>query len=93
MKKILFISSVFLSILSSRVFSTHLPISSLAQIMRPNDSQGIALGLTGASYPEGLFSPYSNPAGLSFLSKFELAFSHIPSIKMGKKNIEINGIM
>jgi hypothetical protein len=55
-------------------------MSAVAQILRPNDSQGIALGLTGVSYREGLFSTYSNPAGLK-LNNFRFSFSHIPATK------------
>lgn len=54
-----------------------LPLSGVPQILRPNDPQSVALGLTGVSCREGLFSTYSNPAGLKF-DKFNLAFSHIP---------------
>jgi hypothetical protein len=54
-----------------------IPMSAVPQILRPNDAQGIALGLTGVSYREGLFSTYTNPAGLKF-EEAEFAFSHIP---------------
>jgi len=55
-----------------------IPMSAVAQILRPNDSQGIALGLTGVSYREGLASTCSNPAGLK-LDKATISFSHIPA--------------
>lgn len=54
-------------------------LSAAAQILRPNDAPGIALGLTGAAYREGLFSTYTNPAGLQ-CHDFNLSFSHIPGV-------------
>lgn len=53
-------------------------LSAIAQILRPNDAPGIALGLTGAAHRTGLFSTYSNPAGLQ-CEEFSLSFSHIPT--------------
>ncbi len=55
-----------------------LSLTELAQILRPNDAQGMALGLTGAAYREGLFSTYTNPAGLR-LDNLTVAYSHIPA--------------
>ena len=49
------------------------------QTTRSNDARGTALGLTGASYHEGLFSISSNPAGLSFLKRVSVGYSHSPS--------------
>jgi hypothetical protein len=86
MKKILFIIYLLLVVAGFRSQATAqslaavLPMSAVAQILRPNDSQGIALGLTGVSYREGLFSTYSNPAGLK-LDNFRFSFSHIPATK------------
>lgn len=56
-------------------------------MVRPNDTRGIALGLTGSSYNDGLFSIYTNPAGLSFINNYNLGYSHIPSTQMGSKGI------
>ncbi|MCK6562129.1 hypothetical protein HUU39_01310 [candidate division KSB1 bacterium] len=55
-----------------------LSLTDLAQILRPNDAQGMALGLTGAAYREGLFATYTNPAGLR-LDDLTVAYSHIPA--------------
>lgn len=63
---------------TDKSLATTIPLSAIAQILRPNDSQGIAMGLTGVSYREGLFSTYSNPAGLK-LDNFKFSFSHIPA--------------
>lgn len=46
--------------------------------VRLSSAQGTALGLTGVSYSEGLFAPALNPAGLVFLKRLELGFSHYP---------------
>ena len=46
---------------------------------RPNDSRGVALGLTGASYQEGVLAYDSNPAGLAFIKASQFAYSHYPS--------------
>ncbi|MBN2104647.1 hypothetical protein JW835_11460 [bacterium] len=54
-----------------------IPLSAVAQILRPNDPIGIALGLTGAAYREGLLSTYTNPAGMR-LYDIHVAYSHIP---------------
>lgn len=63
----------------------YIPTSAVAQIMRPSDAQGIALGLTGVSYRDGLFSTYSNPAGLKF-DYFKFSFSHVPASKYSYSN-------
>lgn len=63
------------------------PLSALAQVLRPNDAPGIALGLTGAAYRTGLFSIYTNPAGLQ-CEEFSLSFSHIPGVsRFGSANL------
>jgi len=50
------------------------------QTVRLSSAQGTAMGLTGAAYSEGLFSVAANPAGLAFLKKLELGFSHYPGV-------------
>ena len=49
--------------------------------IRPNDVRGTALGLTGSAYSEGMFSIYTNPAGLSFIGKTNICYSRYPSTK------------
>jgi hypothetical protein len=84
LKKILFLIYLLCGLVefkaqaTDKSLATTIPLSAIAQILRPNDSQGIAMGLTGVSYREGLFSTYSNPAGLK-LDNFKFSFSHIPA--------------
>lgn len=87
MKKILFLIYLLLGLVgfgsqaTAQSLAEILPMSAVAQILRPNDSQGIGLGLTGVAYREGLFSTYSNPAGLK-LDNLHFSFSHVPATKM-----------
>lgn len=46
---------------------------------RSVDPVSVALGLSGVAYGEGVFSPYSNPAGLAFIAKPTIAGSFYPS--------------
>ncbi len=49
------------------------------QHLRPNDPNIVALGYTGTANRDGLFAPYSNPAGLASIDRFELGYTGIPS--------------
>jgi len=78
MKKILFLIYLLFGLCESSAQAFYIPMSAVPQILRTNDAQGIAMGLTGVSYREGLFSTYTNPAGLRF-DDIEFSFSHIPA--------------
>ena len=77
MNKKIFFFFIMLGVISFNIHASYIPMSSVPQILWPNDAQGVALGLTGVSYREGLFSTYTNPAGLRF-DEVQFAFSHIP---------------
>jgi hypothetical protein len=63
--------------------SSIVPYYSIQHILRPDDSKGIALGLTGSSYNEDLPSYYANPAGLGFISNYNIYLSFIPGVDLG----------
>lgn len=54
---------------------TYIPV----HYYRNNDPQSIGMGTTGSSFASGLMAGYTNPAGLSGLNNYELAFSYYPS--------------
>lgn len=82
MKRITFIIAIcllFIKIMTpAKGYAVPLDLTGVAQILCPNDAQGIALGITGVAFREGLFAGYTNPAGLTF-KKYSIGFSHIPS--------------
>ena len=77
MKIKLLLFCLLLGLIESKTQASYINMSAIPQILWPNDAQGVALGLTGVSYREGLFSTYTNPAGLRF-DEVQFAFSHIP---------------
>ena len=80
-KKMLILT--LLSLLNISYLFSQSNILEIPYTFRPSDARGTALGLTGTAYSEGLFSIYTNPAGLSFMKKAMISYSHYPKIKYG----------
>jgi hypothetical protein len=59
--------------------SQNYPSYFFPQHIRPSDPQIAALGFTGTAYRDGLFAPYSNPAGLASIKCYEFGFTRLPS--------------
>jgi hypothetical protein len=79
----------FIIIHQTILLSSIVPYYSIPTILRPNDTRGISLGLTGSSYNEDLSSYYSNPACLAFNNNLNILFSYIPGIDIGSQNQNI----
>lgn len=87
MQKLKLLITILIVCINANLVSSQIAVIEFPQTIRPSDAQGIALGLTGSSYHEGLFSIFSNPAGLSFLKRINTCFSHLPATDYGSENL------